>query len=180
MWCLYFLQVSPVWPSPCLPHSLTRFLEIQSTSNFSKHQIWQIGLFTFWGYSILSPWKDFPLINTPPPALLSPPPPHTPICHELPSQQKFLHSPSYTLSLWGSASEMCGLGAETLGTETFLVSVLISVPVRPKMSGLKKVSVSRDFIQKSWSWFHETQNEGLGLDIMRPKLKVPVSIMIQV
>ena len=35
-------------------------------------------------------------------------------------------------------SEMGGLGAETLGTETFLVSV----PVRPKMSGLEKVSVS--------------------------------------
>ena len=38
--------------------------------------------------------------------------------------------------------EMGGLGAETLGTETFLVSVLVSVPVRPKMSGLEKVSVS--------------------------------------
>ena len=42
---------------------------------------------------------------------------------------------------------MGGLGAETLGTETFLVSVLVSVPVRPKMSGLKKVLVLRDFIQ---------------------------------
>ena len=39
-------------------------------------------------------------------------------------------------------SEMVGLGAETLGTETFLVSVLVSVPVRPKMSGLEKVLVS--------------------------------------
>ena len=47
--------------------------------------------------------------------------------------------------------EMGGLGAETLGTKTFLVSVLVSVPVRPKMSGLEKVSVSQDFIQKSRS-----------------------------
>ena len=74
---------------------------------------------------------------------------------------------------------MTGLG---LGTETFLVSVLVSVPVRPKMSGLEKVSVSRDFIQKSRSRsrFHETQNEslGLGLDLMRPKLKVSVSVLI--
>ena len=45
--------------------------------------------------------------------------------------------------------EMGGLGAETLGTKTFLVSVLVSVPLRPKMSGLEKVSVSREFIQKS-------------------------------
>ena len=68
---------------------------------------------------------------------------------------------------------MGGLGAETLGTETFLVSVLVSVPVRPKMSGLEKVSVLRDFIQNSLSrsQFHETQNEslGLGLDNMSPK-----------
>ena len=65
-------------------------------------------------------------------------------------------------------SEMGGLGAETLGTVTFLVSVLVSVPVRPKMSGLKKVSVSRDFIQKSQSLsrFHETQ------------MKVSVSVSI--
>ena len=79
---------------------------------------------------------------------------------------------------------MGGLGAETLGTETFLVSVLVSVPVRPKMSGLEKVSVSRDFIQKSRSRsrFHETQNEslGLGLDIMRPKLKVSVLVWIMI
>ena len=64
------------------------------------------------------------------------------------------------------------LGAETLGTDTFLVLV----PVRPKMSGLEKVSVSRDFIQKSRSRsrFHETQtlNPGLGINPMRPKLKV--------
>ena len=37
-----------------------------------------------------------------------------------------------------------GLIAEMDG----LVSVLVSVPVRPKMSGLEKVSVSRDFILK--------------------------------
>ena len=71
---------------------------------------------------------------------------------------------------------MGGLGAETLGTETFLVSV----PPRLKMSGLVKVSVSRDFILKSRSRsrFHETQNEslGLGLGSMRPKLKVSVSV----
>ena len=81
-------------------------------------------------------------------------------------------------------SEMGGLDAETLGTETFLVSVLVSVPVRPKMSGLEKVSVSRDFIQKSRSRsrFHETQNEslGLGLDIMRPKLKISVLVLIMI
>ena len=41
--------------------------------------------------------------------------------------------------------EMGGLGAETLGTETFVVSVPVSVPPRLKMSGLVKVSVSRDF-----------------------------------
>merc|ERR1712218_444973 len=72
--------------------------------------------------------------------------------------------------------EMGGLGAETLGTETFVVSV----PPRLKMSGLVKVSVSRDFILKSRSRsrFHETQNEslGLGLGFMRPKLKVSVSV----
>ena len=77
-------------------------------------------------------------------------------------------------------SEMGGLGAETLGTETFVVSVPVSVPPRLKMSGLVKVSVSRDFILKSRSRsrFHETQNEslGLGLGSMRPKLKVSVSV----
>ena len=57
---------------------------------------------------------------------------------------------------------MTGLG---LGTKTFLVSVLVSVPVRPKMSGLEKVMVSRDFIQKS-------------LYFMRPKMKVSVSVSI--
>ena len=76
--------------------------------------------------------------------------------------------------------EMGGLGAETLGTETFVVSVPVSVPPRLKMSGLVKVSVSRDFILKSRSRsrFHETQNEslGLGLGSMRPKLKVSVSV----
>ena len=76
--------------------------------------------------------------------------------------------------------EMGGLGAETLGTETFVVSVPVSVPPRLKMSGLVKVSVSRDFILKSLSRsrFHETQNEslGLGLGSMRPKLKVLVSV----
>ena len=79
-----------------------------------------------------------------------------------------------------SYSEMGGLGAETLGTETFVVSVPVSVPPRLKMSGLVKVSVSRDFILKSRSRsrFHETQNEslGLGLGSMRPKLKVSVSV----
>ena len=83
--------------------------------------------------------------------------------------------------LWISLeSEMGGLGAETLGTETFVVSVPVSVPPRLKMSGLVKVSVSRDFILKSRSRsrFHETQNEslGLGLGSMRPKLKVSVSV----
>ena len=77
-------------------------------------------------------------------------------------------------------SEMGGLGAETLGTETFVVSVPVSVPPRLKMSGLVKVLVSRDFILKSRSrsQFHETQNEslGLGLGSMRPKLKVSVSV----
>ena len=76
--------------------------------------------------------------------------------------------------------EMGGLGAETLGTETFVVSVPVSVPPRLKMSGLVKVSVSRDFILKSRSRsrFHETQNEILGLSLgsMRPKLKVSVSV----
>ena len=76
---------------------------------------------------------------------------------------------------------MGGLGAETLGTETFVVSVPVSVPPRLKMSGLVKVSVSRDFILKSRSRsrFHETQNEslGLGLGSMRPKLKVSVSFL---
>ena len=43
---------------------------------------------------------------------------------------------------------MGDLGAETLGTVTFLVSVLVSEPVRPKMSGLEKFSVLRDFIKK--------------------------------
>ena len=75
---------------------------------------------------------------------------------------------------------MGGLGAKTLGTETFLVSV----PMKPKMSGLEKVSVLRDFIQKSRSRsrFHETQNEslGLGLDIMRPKLKLSVLVLIMI
>ena len=73
---------------------------------------------------------------------------------------------------------MGGLGAETLGTETFVISVPVSVPPRLKMSGLVKVSVSRDFILKSRSRFHETQNEslGLGLGSMRPKLKVSVSV----
>ena len=79
-----------------------------------------------------------------------------------------------------SRPEMGGLGAETLGTETFVVSVPVSVPPRLKMSGLVKVSVSRDFILKSRSRsrFHETQNEslGLGLGSMRPKLKVSVSV----
>ena len=72
---------------------------------------------------------------------------------------------------------MTGLG---LGTETFLVWVLVSVPVRPKMSGLEKVSVSQDFISKSQSRsrFHETQNGSLILDIMRPILKVSVSVLI--
>ena len=37
---------------------------------------------------------------------------------------------------------MGGLGAETLGTKIFLVSVLVSVPVRPKMSGLIHSNVS--------------------------------------
>ena len=46
-------------------------------------------------------------------------------------------------------SEMGGLGAETLGTETFLVSVAVSVPPRLKMYDLVKASVSRDFIIKS-------------------------------
>ena len=75
-------------------------------------------------------------------------------------------------------TEMGGLGAETLGTETFVVSVLVSVPPRLKMSGLVKVSVSRDFILKSRSRsrFHETQNESLGLGSMRPKLKVSVLV----
>ena len=75
---------------------------------------------------------------------------------------------------------MGGLGAETLGTETFLVSVPVSVPPRLKMSGLVKVSVSRDFIIKSRSRsrFHETQSQslGLGLDLTRPKIKVSVSV----
>ena len=70
--------------------------------------------------------------------------------------------------------EMGGLGAETLGTETFVVSVPVSVPPRLKMSGLVKVSVSRDFILKSRSRsrFHETQNESLGLGL---DLKILVS-----
>ena len=69
---------------------------------------------------------------------------------------------------------MGGLGAETLGTETFLVLV----PLRPKMFGLVKVSVSQDFIIKSWSRFHETNSQslGLGLNLMRPKIKVTVSV----
>ena len=46
-------------------------------------------------------------------------------------------------NLWFLVGQMTGLG---LGTETFLFSVLVSVPVRPKVSGLEKVSVSRDFI----------------------------------
>ena len=55
---------------------------------------------------------------------------------------------------------MGGLDAETRGTKTFLVSVLVSIPVRPKKTGLEKVSVSRDFIKKFWSQsrFHEPQN----------------------
>ena len=73
---------------------------------------------------------------------------------------------------------MGGLGAKTLGTETSLVSVLVSVHPRLKMSGLVKVSVSRDFIIKSWSLsrFHETQSQGLGLDLTRPKIKVSVLV----
>ena len=43
-----------------------------------------------------------------------------------------------------------------LGTETFLVSVLVSVPVRPKMSGLEN-SLSRKTSFK-------------GLVFMRPKI----------
>ena len=73
---------------------------------------------------------------------------------------------------------MGGLGVETLATETFLVSV----PVRPIMSGLERVLVSRDSIQKSRfrSQFHKTQSKslGLGLNLMRPKLKVLVSVSI--
>merc|ERR1712148_9764 len=83
----------------------------------------------------------------------------------------------YGMVCYGMVSEMGGLGAETLGTKTFVVSV----PPRLKMSGLVKVSVSRDFILKSRSRsrFHETQNEslGLGLGSMRPKLKVSVSFL---
>ena len=61
-------------------------------------------------------------------------------------------------------AEMGGLVAETLGTETFLVSV----PVRPEMSGLEK-SRSRETPFKSLR---------LGLDPTRPKIKVSVSVLI--
>ena len=63
---------------------------------------------------------------------------------------------------------MGGLGAETLGTETFLVSELVSVPVRPKMSGL----------EKSWSCETSFKSLGRGLDFMRPKMKVSVLVSI--
>ena len=56
---------------------------------------------------------------------------------------------------------MGGLGAETLGTETFLVSV----PVRPNMSGLKKSRSRETSFKKSRSRFHETPNESLGLGL---------------
>ena len=76
---------------------------------------------------------------------------------------------------------MGGLGAKTLGTETSLVSVLVSVHPRLKMSGLVKVSVSRDFILKSRSLsrFHETQSQSLdlGLDLTRPTMKVWVLVL---
>ena len=49
------------------------------------------------------------------------------------------------------------------------------------MSGLVKVSVSRDLIIKSQSRsrFHETQSQSLGLclDLTRPKMKVSVSVL---
>ena len=47
------------------------------------------------------------------------------------------------------------------------------------MSGLVKVSVSRDLIIKSRSRsrFHETQSQSLGLDLTRPKMKVSVSVL---
>ena len=69
---------------------------------------------------------------------------------------------------------MGGLGAETLGTETFVVSVPVSVPPRLKMSGLVKVSVSRDFILKSRSrsQFHETKIKSLGLGLVFETRKV--------
>ena len=64
---------------------------------------------------------------------------------------------------------MGGLGTGTLGTETFMVSVSVSVPPRLKMSGLVKVSVWRDLIleSRSRSQFHETQsqNKSLGLGL---------------
>ena len=60
---------------------------------------------------------------------------------------------------------MGGLGAETLGTETFQVSILVLVP---KMSGIEKVSVSRAFIRKSRS----------RSDFMRLKFKVLVSVSV--
>ena len=50
-------------------------------------------------------------------------------------------------------SEMGSLD-ETLGTETSLVSVPVSVPPRQKMSGLVKVFVSRDFIIKKRLFIH--------------------------
>ena len=65
-----------------------------------------------------------------------------------------------------SRSEMGGLGAETLSTETFLVSVLVSVPVRLNCLVSKK-SKSRETSFKSF---------GLGLDFMRPQMKVSVLI----
>ena len=43
----------------------------------------------------------------------------------------------------GYRSDMGGLGAGTLGTENFLVSVPVSIPQRLKMLDLVKVSVSR-------------------------------------
>ena len=69
---------------------------------------------------------------------------------------------------------MTGLG---LGTETFLVSVLVLVPVRPKMSGLEKVSVSPE--SRSWTpglksaetsvhWWHlHTRNAAVSLLLQR-------------
>ena len=77
---------------------------------------------------------------------------------------------------WGSGgpgenrTEMDGLGAETLGTETFLVSV----PLRLKMSGLIKVLVSRDPKSKSQyrSRSHKTQNKNLGLGLIFETRKI--------
>ena len=66
---------------------------------------------------------------------------------------------------------MDGLGAKTLDTETFVVSVTVPVPQRLKFL------VLQDFIIKSWSLsrFHETESQSLNLT--KPKVKVLISFL---